>query len=224
MNPRRFAVLIVVLACLTACNRESTETPEPKTAPAPEATPPLPMAEPLLQPRTMQLAQSGWRFELKLFPDGQGGEAFEGWARSAEGREVTLSNPAQGEALAEAFATDLDSDGRPELLLWWQSTGSSAEGTVRGWRFDDEGGSIALLLPELDSDSALGYRGRDQFGIQGAMLVRSFPVYREDDDNATPTSGFLRIIRYALVQGSFEVASLSLEPAAGSPQDELLGG
>ncbi len=216
--------MLLVLACLTACNRESTETPEPKAEPAPAAPAPLPIDEPLLSPRTMQLAQSGWHFDLKLSPDGQGGEAFEGWARNTEGQEVTLSDPAEGEALAEAFATDLDSDGRPELLLWWQSTGSSAEGAVRGWRFEDEAASIALLLPELDSDSALGYRGRDQFGIQGAMLARSFPVYREDDDNAEPTSGFVRVIRYALNKGSFEAASISLEPAAGSPQAEVLGG
>ena len=55
--------------------------------------------------------------------------------------------------LAEAFATDLDGDAVPELLLWTRSSGSSAEGEVRGWRFDAAGSATAIQVPALDDEA-----------------------------------------------------------------------
>jgi hypothetical protein len=124
--------------------------------------------------------------------------------------------------LAEAFATDLDGDSAPELLLWTRSGGSSAEGDVRGWRFDAAGGATAIQAPPLDDEAAIGWRGRDQFGVQGDALVRSFPLYRDDDDNASPSAGFVRVIRYRLDAEGLAVADTTLEPMDGTPQADVL--
>ena len=223
MHIPRLAVLAFLLMwMLVGCKREETPAAAPESAPALLPSAPTSTPTPLLEPRSVQLQQSGWRFDLRVMPDGQGGEALEGLVSTVDGNVRHMSALPEGETLAEAFATDLDADGFPELLLWWRSSGSGAEGEVRGWQFS-VATTQALALPELDADSALGYRGRDQFGVQGSALVRSFPVYRDDDDNAGPTSGFARVIRYVLANGVLEVAGVSLEPAAGSPQHELLG-
>ncbi|GAB3732861.1 hypothetical protein GCM10028794_09960 [Silanimonas algicola] len=125
-------------------------------------------------------------------------------------------------SLAEAFASDLDGDGAPELLLWMRSGGSAAEGDVRGWRFDADGKAAPLRLPPLDDDAAVGWRGRDQFGVQGDAVVRSFPLYRDEDDNAHPTAGFVRVIRYRLVGEGLATAETTMEPLDGTPQADLL--
>lgn len=124
--------------------------------------------------------------------------------------------------LMDAFATDLDADAAPELLLWTTGGGSLAEGEMQGWRFEAGGEAIALRVPALDADTAVGWRGRDQWGIQGDALVRSFPLYRDEDDNARPTAGFVRVVRYHLDGDALAVADTTLEPMDGTPQADVL--
>jgi hypothetical protein len=187
-----------------------------RTAPTPPEGPGTPTT------RSLRLEQSGWRFDVD--------------ARTTDDRsrvDVLVRTATVGAAperlglefdgaIVEGFATDLDGDAAPELLLWTRSAGSSAEGEVRGWRFAADGANVPLALPALDDDLAIGWRGRDQLGIQGRHLVRSFPLYRDADDNASPSAGFVRVVRYRLEADGFAVEDSALEPMDGTPQAEVL--
>lgn len=172
--------------------------------------------------RSLRLEQAGWRFDLDARHDDTG-TRLEVLARTATvgAAPRRLEQRLDGE-LVDAFATDLDGDALPELLLWQVDGGSAAEGDVVGWRFAANGEATDLRLPALAGDLAIGWRGRDQFGAQGQHLVRSFPLYRDEDDNATPSTGFVRVVRYALDGGGLHVVEAMLEPMDGTPQAEVL--
>ncbi len=172
--------------------------------------------------RSLRLEQAGWRFDIDARGD-ESGTRLEVLARTATvgAAPRRLASRLEGE-LVDAFATDLDGDAVPELLLWQADGGSAAIGDIVGWRFAADGEAAELRLPTLDGDLATGWRGRDQFGVQGKHLVRSFPLYRDEDDNAHPTAGFVRVVRYALDTGGLFVADAMLEPMDGTPQAEVL--
>lgn len=190
----------------------------------PTATEPTTDAAPVPPPvtRHLRLEQAGWRFDLDSRTDASG-TRVDVLVRTATVHAAPLRLGLElDDPLAEAFATDLDGDAAPELLLWTRSPGSSAEGDVRGWRFAADGAHAALALPALEADLAVGWRGRDQFGVQGRALVRSFPLYRDEDDNAHPSAGFVRVVRYRLHGDALVVADSALEPMDGTPQAEAL--
>jgi len=226
--PGRFALLTVAAMLVAACSDGTvSEAPSPpdaaaaNAAEAPPTTPPSAADRPPVL-RSLQLSSSGWRFDL----DAAAGEAttrVDVLVRTATvgAAPQRLSTVLDG-ALVDAFATDLDGDAAPELLLWMRSGGSSAEGDLRGWRFDTAGGNTPLQVPSLDDEAALGWRGRDQFGVQASTLVRSFPIYRDQDDNASPSAGFVRVIRYRLEAEGLVAADTTLEPMDGTPQAEVL--
>jgi hypothetical protein len=227
--PGRLALLLVATATLAGCGENGRDPAPPTPAATPHIPPTAIEAEPTGTPaadtpviRSLRLSGSGWQFDLDTATVGD-----------ATRIDVLVLTATVGAApqrlrldvvggLAEAFATDLDGDSAPELLLWTRSGGSSAEGDVRGWRFDAAGGATAIQAPTLDDEAAIGWRGRDQFGVQGDALVRSFPLYRDDDDNASPSAGFVRVIRYRLVAEGLAVAETTLEPMDGTPQADVL--
>lgn len=227
--PGRLALLLVATTILAGCGDASRE-PAP---PAPAATPTIPptaiAAEPTGTPapdtpvlRSLQLAGSGWQFDLDTATVGDATRIDVLVRPATVGAAPQRLRLDLAGALAEAFATDLDGDAAPELLLWMRSGGSSAEGDLRGWRFDAAGGATTIQLPPLDDETAIGWRGRDQFGVQGDAVVRSFPLYRDDDDNARPTAGFVRVVRYRLAAEGMAVADSTLEPMDGTPQADVL--
>ena len=225
---RRLVLLLVAGTALAACSpdRQGHDDAAP-TAPSttdPTVGPPSPGATVPNAPVTRSLKRQsvGWQFDVDAV------------TANDRTRVDVLVRPATvgaaprrvvGEfegTLVEAFATDLDADAAPELLLWTTTGGSSPEAEVQGWRFKAGGDAVALHLPPLDADTATGWRGRDQWGIQGDALVRSFPLYRDEDDNARPSAGFVRVIRYRLEGDSLAVLDTTLEPMEGTPQADVL--
>lgn len=228
----RHALLLALVAVLAGCRREAGDDRSERGPPATDdaraaATPsdataasPTPPPPPTLL--SLRREQSGWRFDLDA-AIGVDSTRVEVLVRAptvgAAPRRLHLQLDG---ALTEAFATDLDADAAPELLLWARASGSSAEGDIRGWRFDASGDTAPIALPALDDAAAIGWRGRDQFGIQGDRLVRSFPVYRDEDDNANPSAGFVRVVRYRLDADGLRDAEATLEPMDGTPQADVL--
>lgn len=204
----------------STASADPTGLDAPSVDAATDGDPVAPAAPPIT--RSLRLEQAGWRFDVDSVTDAAGTRVDvlvrTATANAAPSRlSIELDDP-----LAEAFATDLDGDAAPELLLWTRSAGTSAEGDVRGWRFEADGASVELALPALDADLATGWRGRDQFGVQGDALVRSFPLYRDEDDNAGPSAGFVRVVRYRLDGAGLGVAESALEPLDGTPQADVL--
>ena len=120
---------------------------------------------------------------------------------------LTVDNaPIQAEAdgsVTGARVADLDGNGHPELYVFTTSAGSGSYGAVIGYVANQGKSLSAIFLPPIDEDksASAGYRGHDIFDITANRLVRRFPVYREGDSNAQPTSGRVREVQYRLEKG-----------------------
>ena len=102
--------------------------------------------------------------------------------------------------VTSAEVEDLNSDGRPELILSVTSAGSGSYGSVKAWSASRGHNLLPITLPELSGKLAQGYMGHDQFAVVETTLMRRFPIYRPGDSNAKPTGG-TRQISYKLVAG-----------------------
>lgn len=102
-----------------------------------------------------------------------------------------------------ARVADLDGNGHPEVYVFTTSVGSGSYGAVVGYASNQGKSLSAIFLPPIDEDKAAsaGYRGHDTFEVTANRLVRRFPLYREGDANARPTSGQVREVHYRLAQG-----------------------
>ncbi|MFM9046525.1 MAG: PliI family lysozyme inhibitor of I-type lysozyme [Cyanobium sp.] len=99
-----------------------------------------------------------------------------------------------------AEVEDLNSDGRPELVVMVQSAGSGSYGGVQAW----SAGPLQLepiqLQGELTGQQASGYMGHDSFAVVETSVVRQFPIYKTGDSNARASGGTRQIV-YKMVSG-----------------------
>ena len=107
---------------------------------------------------------------------------------------------------------DLNSDGKPELLVYATSAGSGSYGSVQAWTVSKGHTLLPITMPELTGAWAKGYMGHDSFAVVETSLMHKFPVYRPGDSNARPTGG-IRTITYKLVPGE---ASWQFKPVASN--------
>jgi len=112
---------------------------------------------------------------------------------------------------------DLNSDGRPELLVYVTSAGSGSYGSVKAWTVSKAHTLLPINMPELSGKWANGYMGHDSFAVVETTLMRRFPVYRPGDSNAKPTGG-TRTVSYKLVPGeaSWQFKAVSSNTYSGS--------
>jgi hypothetical protein len=115
-------------------------------------------------------------------------------------------------SLTGSEVEDLNSDGRPELLLFVTSAGSGSYGSVVAWSASKGHTLLPITMPELSGKLAQGYMGHDQFAVVETTLMRRFPIYRPGDTNAKPTGG-TRQISYKLVAGE---AGFLFKPVANT--------
>ena len=101
-----------------------------------------------------------------------------------------------------AEIADLNADGYPEVYVYVTSAGSGSYGSLAAWSANNRKSISMIHLPDLaeDPEHGQGYMGHDKFTIAEQYVVRSFPVYREDDANAAPSGG-TRQIQYRLEPG-----------------------
>lgn len=119
---------------------------------------------------------------------------------SENGHAYPLVKQALLGSLTGSEVEDLNSDGRPELLLYVTSAGSGSYGSVLAWSASKGHTLLPITMPELSGKLAQGYMGHDQFAVVETTLMRRFPIYRPGDTNAKPTGG-TRQISYKLVAG-----------------------
>jgi hypothetical protein len=105
------------------------------------------------------------------------------------------------EPVMGAEATDLDSDGYPEILVFTQSAGSGSYGNVIAYTYSPEQGFRPILMPDLAEDSLLneGYAGHDLFRLEGTRVLRRFPLYQQESRNSEPGDSS-RTILYSFMQ------------------------
>ncbi|MFM8260390.1 MAG: PliI family lysozyme inhibitor of I-type lysozyme, partial [Vulcanococcus sp.] len=107
---------------------------------------------------------------------------------------------------------DLNSDGKPELVVYVTSAGSGSYGSVKAWTVSKGHTLLPINMPELSGKWAKGYMGHDSFAVVETSLMRKFPVYRPSDSNAKPTGGICTIT-YKLVPGE---ASWQFKPVSSN--------
>lgn len=105
-------------------------------------------------------------------------------------------------SIVHSWAGDADDDSSPEMYVWTQSTGSGSYGTLHIYEWT--GDLTARPLPDMPSRYANGYRGHDEFDMNDQVVIRRFPLYREDDPNAEP-SGVRRELQYRLYINQWEL-------------------
>ncbi|RJP26595.1 MAG: hypothetical protein C4527_14740 [Candidatus Omnitrophota bacterium] len=109
----------------------------------------------------------------------------------------------------DSTVTDMDNDRHFEVIIITQSTGTGAYGNavIHEWI---GGKLIERKLPELTEEQRQGYMGHDRFQVEDKQLVRSFPIYKPEDPNSTPTGG-MRTLSYRFAGKEW---SVTMEPAS----------
>jgi hypothetical protein len=137
--------------------------------------------------------------------------AGEGFPHSPEPLDL-----GDGDPLEAAYLTDLDADGWSELLVVRRSVGSGSYAQLTGVasNADLSFGPISIAEVSLRDPLFAGYRGHDTLRVKERCLLRSFPLYRDQDPNAQP-SGDTRELCYRLERGEASFV-LVPQPASGA--------
>jgi len=97
--------------------------------------------------------------------------------------------------IEDVLVADLDGNGYDEIYVITRAAGSGSYGAVLGFASNKDKSLSMIDFPGAGEGEKPfeGYRGHDVFSIEGGRLVRTFPVYRDGDPNASPTGGTRRI-------------------------------
>ena len=91
------------------------------------------------------------------------------------------------DTVENAWASDLNGDGWPEITVVQGCAGSGGYGTVT--TFELVKGNVKRY--KLPMSGCAGYAGHDSFTMKvpKSELIRKFPLYQKGDVNAEPTNG-----------------------------------
>ncbi len=119
-----------------------------------------------------------------------------------EEREYNETFNIDGEVVIHTEVEDLNSDGSPELFIYTQSVGSGSYGNVYAFSVNNKKSMSAVYFQPTAENSNInkGYMGHDEFSLVENNLGQRFPIYKEGDTNANPTSGTRQVL-YKLVEG-----------------------
>jgi len=106
--------------------------------------------------------------------------------------------------LEGAWASDLNGDGRMEVIVATQSAGSGSYGKVGIFTWTGSG-LKSVAVPELNKAQLKGYMGHDQFSISRNALYRTYPLFAQKKNDPARRVG-MRTVR--LNMGKFRWESL----------------
>jgi hypothetical protein len=182
----RLAAAVLLLSGGAACDSQRSTTES--AAPISTATNAAPAAGISYQ---KDLSRGDYSFAVQTV--GTGSQRQLSWRAERLGRELaTMTDNIEGTVL-DAQATNLNNDDFPELLVFVADAGSGSYGRLMGYEFMSRG-RRPLNLPELTGPAAEGYLGHDAFRVDGRRIIRTFPIYRPDDPNSTPSGGTRTIV------------------------------
>lgn len=119
------------------------------------------------------------------------------------GKRATLRADRDG-TLSGAWADDIDGDGKFEVMVWSQSAGSGSYGKVGVFTWT--GSTLKnRVVPELNARQMAGYMGHDQFSVTRSQLYRSFPTFKQKDNDPAVKTG-MRTLRLNLKKFRWESA------------------
>lgn len=184
--------------------RSATELADPNASAGAVSTPAAAVSY------TKDLSRGDYNFAVKT--TGTGTQRQLTLRAERLGRELAATSATIEGTVADAVVTNLNNDDYPELLVFVTDAGSGSYGQLLGYEFLSRG-RRDLLLPELDEKLSNGYLGHDSFRVDGRKIIRSFPIYRPQDPNSTPTGG-TRTIEYVMPkkEGIISVANYTDAP------------
>lgn len=112
-----------------------------------------------------------------------------------------------------AQAVDLDGDGTPELVIISRPTeGVMTEALDVYWL---EGKNLRRsMVPPLEEKK--GYKGGDRYRLEGNQMVRTIPLYNDNDSAGKPTGG-TRTLKYKFKEGAWALIDHVVKGADASP-------
>ena len=164
--------LIVLAGCLTAaagCNQQQQQA----------APPPAPVKKPdFVAPfRFHKLIEVSPGQDYDILSWGRGSATSGSFlilrSDSAGKKYTTITGDLDG-TIVDAYNSDMDLDGNPELLLQARGSDSTNYATIYAFEFS---GSKAQKLdfPKLNASQRKGYHGSDNFYIKEGKFMREFP-------------------------------------------------
>jgi len=104
--------------------------------------------------------------------------------------------------VTSAEIADLDSNGWPEIYVYVNSAGSGGYGSLVAYAVNNGKSVSDIYLPPISDDkvNSVGYMGHDEFAVVESTFVQRFPIYLENDTNASPSGG-IRQLQYKLTMG-----------------------
>lgn len=109
--------------------------------------------------------------------------------------------------IVDAYNSDMDIDGHPEILIQAKRKDTINYTTIYAYEFYEK--KVEKLdFPKLTKSQRQGYRGNDNFYISEGKLMREFPIYEGSGASAKPT-GAQRKFEYTLSSNNFNVKQLS---------------
>ena len=109
--------------------------------------------------------------------------------------------------IVDAFNTDMDVDGNPEIIIQAKTKDSVYNTDIYAFEFSN-GKADKLDFPKLTSSQKKGYRGNDSLYIQDGNLMRQFNIYEGSGKQAKLT-GQKRVFQYGLRNNEFTIKQIS---------------
>lgn len=108
--------------------------------------------------------------------------------------------------LVEVFNTDMDTDGNPEVLIYYTLNDEINSADIICFEFNGQNVN-RIKFPELSSKTKKQYHGLDKFYVKDAKLVREFNLFEEDDKEGKNASAKKKV-EYFIKNNSFDLNEL----------------
>lgn len=196
---KTIGIILFSTMLLTACASRNSANKDNQPTTAPEATATVtPDASSSFLPTELTYPGSNISFRINV----------EGKTLVIQPAGLSITNEAfkhdiTGYTVTGAEIGDLNTDGYPEIFVYLTSDGSGSYGQLIGYSVNNGKSASQVYLPDVAENSEInqGYMGHDQMAIVENCFCQRFPIYNEEDSNATPTTAKTRQIQYKLVDG-----------------------
>ncbi len=101
--------------------------------------------------------------------------------------------------LMESEVEDLNSDGSPELILFFTRFGESVENYLKIFSGNNNKSISEVAIPSFPEEFTTGFQGLEEWAIVETSIIARFPIF-EEENGEWVRSGLTRQIQYKLVE------------------------
>ncbi|MFD2872133.1 hypothetical protein ACFS5N_06625 [Mucilaginibacter ximonensis] len=201
MRLRSYIFILMGCAAISGCTREEKK-------PVVNTTPVTPkIMEPFKFHKLIEVSPGNY---YDVFSWGRGGADTSSLLilhSDSTTRTYTTTTGDINGLIVDAYNSDMDIDGHPEILIQAKRKDTINYTTMYAYEFYEK--KVEKLdFPKLSKSQRAGYRGNDNFYISEGKLEREFPIYEGSGSSAKAT-GAKRKLEYTLSNNNFNVKQLS---------------